>query len=147
MLRHEDCTFLTDRYGEIHNAIDADARAAVNRLVDAMFDEITFVVMRAGDPGLLAEVELTTPPEDDHDQIVASWGRPMTEDDVRRAADEKAAVLARRFPRAVAYACQHSGNFLNRVCVRVFIPMPQCDARMVETIGAALLDRAYPKAA
>ncbi|MCC2108013.1 MAG: hypothetical protein KDJ40_10795 [Hyphomicrobiales bacterium] len=147
MLRHEDCEFLTDRYGEIHGEIDASARAIVDQLVDSMFDEMTFVVRRGGQPGLLAEVELTTPPEDDHEEVLASWGRPMTEDDVRTAAVEKAVALADQFPNAVAYACQHPGNFFNRVCVRVFIPMPLCDARTVETIGNAMLDRTYAKAA
>ena len=46
MLRHEDCEFLTDRYGEIHGEIDASARAIVDQLVDSMFDEMTFVVRR-----------------------------------------------------------------------------------------------------
>lgn len=140
ILRVEDMVYLTDRWGTAHDPSAADVPQA---LLDAMWDEVCFVVQRGGRTGLLIETEHFHPDGDDSEQdVVDGWGTADRAEIERRLLSAAAGFQA-QFPQAEVYVSQGHEIIMGRACMRAFVPEAACSAALSEQIGRAFLDFAY----
>lgn len=139
ILRQDDANLVTDRWG---NAIDDED--APQALLDAMWDEVSFVARRDGRLGLLIEVELIHPGgEDPEADVLAAYGTldPAVVD-ARLLAD--AERLALRFPSAEFYVLCGPEVCMGRAALRAFVSEGSCSAELSKAIGTALLAPVAP---
>ncbi|WP_434717082.1 hypothetical protein P5X00_36915 [Paraburkholderia sp. A2RO-4L] len=142
---------LTDRWGELnyHNEENkplellSDNEALLTRLVDQMWDEMTFIVRKDGQFGILFEAEFCSIESElpHKEQCCAEWFatlKPHAE--VVKVLLEGLKPLAEKFP-GVEFAVPPASEVINdRPAAWAFVPDGLLTAEQRKELGRALLD-------
>lgn len=140
ILRAEDVEFLTDRFGYADVVDQAEVPQA---LLDAMWDEVSFVARRGGRLGLLIETEHYHPDGDDADEDVQQGWGTTDKVEIERRLVAAASKFQARFPQAEVYVSVNPQMCMGRAGMRAFVPEAACSQELTRRIGEAFLSYAY----
>lgn len=141
---------LTDRWGDINTAcaqnkpldeLTADP-VRLQRLRDQMWDEITFIVRKDGQFGLLYEVEYLSVESEDRDESPPLGLLPF--DQVKRQLLVQCTELSAKYPGVQFAVPDPALVYKDRPAIWGFAADGVLDAVQRESLGRALLAYAYP---
>lgn len=141
---------LTDRWGDINTysaatkplaPLQADDEALLKRLREQMWDEITFIVRKDGQFGILFEVEHVCLESEEQwkDMCPESYAKYKPRAEIIKVLMSGVAVLAERFP-GVQFCIPHEGEIIHeRPAIWAFAPDGLLNDETREKLGYALL--------
>jgi hypothetical protein len=127
ILQTEDCKFLSDRWGDLqeNNNLSPEEISKVWILRGAMYDEMTFVVSRNGQIGILGDLEF----QPDFEPPAGLY--------------ETVAAFVATHPGAEFYATQGDHTYDGALAFRVFIPEKLVTGAFVERVVDGAFDRTF----
>jgi len=155
---------LTDRHGNLNLAdwesilVTDEEESAIERLLDSMFDEVTFVARRKSDGAVGILIEASEFPhagsDDSPEEVVEAWGggtvngKPVSVsdlpslDDVTTELSMAAREVAAAYP-GLDVAVTHGPDVTGgRAVIRAFVPEGSEHAPAVEAIARRLMGEA-----